>query len=321
MTDGKSAAPATTDGKDFASRQVVQKLLSKEQAEGVGARVRRSIGRPELKNFDPFLLLDEFNVGPPAGFPDHPHRGFETVTYMLPDTRGAFQHEDFVGHKGTIEGGDLQWMTAGKGIVHSEMPASKEVSHGLQLWVNLAKKDKMVDPAYQELKAKDIPKVTKDGVTAVVIAGEALGVKSKVYTRTPTHYLHFFMEGDATLRQPIPKGWNSFVYTVGGEAMFGADDPKAKVEPHHTLVLSEKGDGLLVKTAKDQKANFVLISGQPNNEPIVQYGPMVMTTPQEIQQTFSDYQYGRNGFERAPGWKSEIGRSITDNYQDEEEEP
>jgi len=306
--------------KNFKSRDIAQKLLSKEQSEGVGARVRRSIGRPELKNFDPFLLLDEFSVGPPAGFPDHPHRGFETVTYMFPDTPGSFQHEDFVGHAGTIAGGDLQWMTAGRGIMHSEMPASKEVSHGLQLWVNLAKKDKLCEPAYQELKAKDIPKVTKDGVTAIVIAGEALGVKSKVYTRTPTHYLHFIMEPNSILRQPIPKGWNAFCYTISGEAMFTSEDPKAMISAHHTVALGDSGDGILVKTGKE-KASFVLISGQPNKEPIVQYGPFVMTTQQEIQQAFMDFQTGKNGFEKAPGWRSVIGRSITDRDNDEDDYP
>eukprot|EP00252_Welwitschia_mirabilis_P005985 TRINITY_DN1659_c0_g2_i3.p1 TRINITY_DN1659_c0_g2~~TRINITY_DN1659_c0_g2_i3.p1 ORF type:complete len:218 (+),score=37.58 TRINITY_DN1659_c0_g2_i3:357-1010(+) len=121
-------------------RLVDKKVLSKEQAEGQGAVVRRSIGRPELRNLDPFLVLDEFFVSPPAGFPDHPHRGFETVTYML---KGAFVHQDFAGHKGTIKEGDLQWMTAGRGIVHSEMPAAEGTQHGLQLWVNLASKDKM----------------------------------------------------------------------------------------------------------------------------------------------------------------------------------
>ena len=212
LNQPKTNEQAKSDAKEFVSRTIKQKVLSREQGEGMGARVRRSIGRPELRNFDPFLMLDEFKVGKPAGFPDHPHRGFETVTYMLPTTKGSFAHEDFCGHKGIIGPGDLQWMTAGKGIVHSEMPANEDISHGLQLWVNLAKKDKLCEPAYQELKASDVPKVTKDGVTAIVIAGEALGVQSKVYTRTPTHYLHFIMEKNSVLNQPIPEGWNAFAY-------------------------------------------------------------------------------------------------------------
>lgn len=240
---------------------------------------------------------------------------------MLPTTKGAFEHEDFCGHKGRIEAGDLQWMTAGKGIVHSEMPASKEVSHGLQLWVNLSKKDKLVDPAYQELKAKDIPKVTKDGVSAIVIAGEALGVTSKVYTRTPTHYLHFMMDPESTLKQPIPQGWSAFLYTLEGSAMFGSETYNAKgaIGPHNTVTLADQGDGILVKTGKD-KASFVLIAGKPTKEPIVQYGPFVMTSQKEIMQAFDDYRSGKNGFEKAPNWRSEIGRSITDNMGAEDDE-
>jgi len=306
------------DNKDkkeiFKSRAISKKLLSREQSEGVGARVRRSIGRSELQNFDPFLLLDEFLVGPPAGFPDHPHRGFETVTYMLPTTKGWFEHEDFCGHRGKIGPGDLQWMTAGKGILHSEMPASKELSHGLQLWVNLASKDKLCEPAYQELKATDIPHVEKDGVTAIVIAGEALGSKSKVYTRTPTHYLHFQMKPNSKLNQPIPNGWNAFIYTIDGVVLVG--DKQDSIPAHYTIALSKEGDGITVQTGSDS-ADFVLISGRPNNEPIVQRGPFVMNTQQEIMQAFTDFQYGKNGFEKASGWRSEIGRSITERESDD----
>eukprot|EP00898_Chlorokybus_atmophyticus_P008563 jgi/Chlat1/8708/Chrsp89S08089 len=182
-------------------RSVTKKFLSQEQSEGHGARVRRSIGRPELQNLDPFLLLDEFRVGLPGGFPDHPHRGFETVSYVIDG--GSFRHEDFAGNAGTIGPGDLQWMTAGRGIVHSEMPASQEPAHGLQLWVNLSSKDKMVPPAYQELKGSEVPKVSKDGITVAVIAGESLGTKSPVYTRTPTMYLDFTLDPGAQVTQPV----------------------------------------------------------------------------------------------------------------------
>lgn len=157
------------------SKKVTFSVLSWEQPEGVGARVRRSIGRPELKNLDPFLLFDEFKGGRPGGFPDHPHRGFETVSYLLEG--GSMAHEDFCGHFGTLNPGDLQWMTAGRGILHAEMPCSEEPAHGLQLWVNLRSSEKMVEPQYQELKNEDIPKPSKDGVTVAVISGEALGIK------------------------------------------------------------------------------------------------------------------------------------------------
>ncbi|XP_065268475.1 pirin isoform X3 [Emys orbicularis] len=195
-------------------RKVIKTVLSIEQAEGVGARVRRSIGRPELKNVDPFLLLDEFKGGKPAGFPDHPHRGFETVTYLLDG--GSIAHEDFCGHAGILNPGDLQWMTAGRGILHAEMLCSEEPAHALQLWVNLKSSEKMVEPQYQELKNKDVPKPSKNGVTVSVISGEALGVKSKIYTRTPTLYLDFKLEKGAKHIQPVPKGWTSFIYMLSG---------------------------------------------------------------------------------------------------------
>lgn len=283
------------------SRTVDKKILSKEQDEGVGARVRRSIGRPELRQFDPFLMLDEFKAGKPAGFPDHPHRGFETVSYMLD---GSFRHEDFCGHKGIINSGDLQWMTAGRGIVHCEMPNGEGISHGLQLWVNLKKEDKMVEPKYQELLAKDIPSATKDGVTVKVIAGEAFGIKSKIYTRTPTYYLDFKMQKGTQLSQPIPEGWNSFVYILEGKALFGPKGNQQEGEPHYTITLKQDGNCLQVENKDSDLCHFVLLAGQPLNEPVVQHGPFVMNTQEEIRQAMQDYQMGRNGFEKARTWSS-----------------
>lgn len=290
--------------KTFLSRIVSLKLLSQAQGEGVGATVRRSIGRPEVRNFDPFLMLDEFRVGPPAGFPDHPHRGFETVTYMID---GAFAHEDFCGHRGLIEAGDLQWMTAGRGIVHSEMPATDSESHGLQLWVNLRQSDKLCDPAYQELKKAEIPVANQNGIRAIVIAGSALGITSPVQTRTPTHYIHFFMDPSSELHHPIPTGWNAFVYVLQGEAVFGGEH----VSSHHLALLSRDGEGIEVQTTQDSSCSFVLLSGEPIGEPIVQYGPFVMNTDKEVRQAMKDYDSNRNGFERADGWYSEIGLPIT----------
>eukprot|EP00053_Salpingoeca_punica_P006779 m.63422 g.63422 ORF g.63422 m.63422 type:complete len:324 (-) comp13847_c0_seq2:317-1288(-) len=290
-----------TETMAFRSRVPVQKLLSVEQSEGAGARVRRSIGRHELRRFDPFLLLDEFSVGEDAGFPDHPHRGFETVTYMI---EGSVAHEDFTGASGVVEAGDVQWMTAGRGIVHAEMPQSKK-SHGMQLWINLAAKYKMVPPRYQDRKASEIPRVTKDGVTAIVIAGEALGIKSSIDTYTPTHYIHFKMEPYSKLVQPIPPTMNSFAYTLSGEAYFGQEI--SPIKAHTTIVLSKGGEhGLIVET-KESPVDFVLISGEPLNEPCVQHGPFVMNTAEEIQQCFDDYRRGKNGFEPAVGFRSKIG--------------
>lgn len=281
-------------------REVVKKVLSKPQSEGDGAIVRRSIGRPELKNLDPFLLLDEFSVTPPAGFPDHPHRGFETVTYML---EGSFSHQDFAGHKGTIGPGDLQWMTAGRGIVHSEMPASPGPNTGLQLWINLASKDKMIDPKYQELQNKDVSAVERDGVAVRIIAGESYGVKSPVYTRTPTMYLDFTVKPGAQVNQPVPEGWTAFVYILQGEGIFGRRDADP-VAAHHTLVLGP-GDGLLAwNDAQGETLRFVLIGGQPLGEPVVQWGPFVMNTRAEIEKTFEDYRMFKNGFENAKHWRA-----------------
>ncbi|CAM0878042.1 unnamed protein product [Alopecurus aequalis] len=298
MSSSTSSAPATAPFEN--PRAVVKKLLSEAQSEGQGATVRRSIGRHELRNLDPFLMLDEFSVSKPAGFPDHPHRGFETVTYML---EGAFTHQDFSGHKGTIKTGDVQWMTAGRGIVHSEMPASDGVQKGLQLWINLAAKDKMIEPRYQELQSKDISQASKDGVDVRIIAGEAFGVRSPVYTRTPTMYMDFTMHPGSQLHQPIPAGWNAFVYIIEGEGSFGRESA-TPATAHHCLVLGADGDGLSVWNRSKAPLRFALAAGQPLKEPVVQQGPFVMNTRAEIQQAMEDYYYGRNGFEKATQWRS-----------------
>lgn len=274
---------------------------SVEQSEGVGARVRRSIGRSQLRSFDPFLLLDEFRGKAPVGFPDHPHRGFETVTYML---KGEINHEDFMGHKGKIRAGDLQWMTAGRGIVHCEMPG-KDEAHGLQLWVNLKREEKMIPPAYQELLDKDIPKGEKDGVKVKVIAGEAFGIKSPVYTRTPTTYLDFKMSPGSQLEQPVPKDWSTFIYILTGESWFGPSGSEKLCKAHHTTTFNNDGDTVFAHNKGSEECHFVLIAGQPIKEPVVQHGPFVMTTEEEIRQAFSDYHSGKNGFENALKWESD----------------
>uniref|UniRef100_A0ACD6ABW5 Uncharacterized protein n=1 Tax=Avena sativa TaxID=4498 RepID=A0ACD6ABW5_AVESA len=300
MSSSSSATSSATMAPLENPRSVVKKLLSEAQSEGQGATVRRSIGRHELRNLDPFLMLDEFSVSKPAGFPDHPHRGFETVTYML---EGAFTHQDFSGHKGTIRTGHVQWMTAGRGIVHSEMPASDGVQKGLQLWINLASKDKMIEPRYQELQSKDISHAEKDGVEVRIIAGEAFGVQSPVYTRTPTMYMDFSMQPGSQLHQPIPAGWNAFVYIIEGEGSFGRKNT-VPATAHHCLVLGAHGDGLSVWNKSGAPLRFALAAGQPLNEPVVQQGPFVMNTRAEIQQAMEDYYYGRNGFEKARQWSS-----------------
>ncbi|KAK0608263.1 hypothetical protein LWI29_028054 [Acer saccharum] len=280
-------------------RMVAKKVLAKTQHEGDGAVVRRGIGRADLKNLDPFLMLDDFSVSPPAGFPDHPHRGFETVTYML---QGGITHQDFAGHKGTIHTGDVQWMTAGRGIIHSEMPAGDGPQKGLQLWINLSSKDKMIEPRYQELLSEDIKRAENDGVEVRVIAGESMGVRSPVYTRTPAMYLDFSLKPRAQLEQNIPESWNAFVYIIEGEGVFGSVN-SSSVSAHHVLVLSP-GDGISVWNKSSKTLRFVLVAGQPLNEPVVQYGPFVMNSQAEIDQTIEDYHYSKNGFEMAKHWRS-----------------
>lgn len=263
--------------------------------------MRRSIGQGGVSRLDPFLMLDHFNVSPPAGFPDHPHRGFSTVTYMF---RGAFQHEDFCGHKGTIGPGDLQWMTAGRGIVHSEMPMAPN-SEGLQLWINLARASKMVEPDYQELTAAEVPSGEANGVHVKVIAGEALGVSSPIRSLTPAHYLHFTLQPGATLHQPIDAAWNAFLYIWKGAVAVGPSGNRRTVDAFNTVLFSREDgqDGVTISVPETAAApaEFVLISGMPIGEEVHQYGPFVMASREELQQTLRDYQTGSNGFERARG--------------------
>ncbi|XP_011073834.1 LOW QUALITY PROTEIN: pirin-like protein [Sesamum indicum] len=280
-------------------RLIAKKVLAEPRVAGRGAVFRRSIGRPELESLDPFLLLDDFSLSPPAGFPDHPHRGFETVTYVL---QGGISHQDFAGNKGIIHAGDVQWMTAGRGMVHSEMPAGEGTHTGLQLWINLASKDKMIEPMYQELLSDDIPKAEKEGVEVKVIAGEAMGVQSSLYTRTPTMYLDFTLKPNAEYHQSIPEPWNSFVYIIEGEGVFGMPNSSRR-SAHHILVLGP-GEGVSMWNKSSKPLRFILGGGLPLNEPVVQHGPFVMNTQAEIDKAIEDYNYAKNGFEMARQWRS-----------------
>jgi hypothetical protein len=213
-------------------RTVAGIINSVETLEGEGIVVRRPGPKSSFSDFDPFLLLDELGPvdvepGQAKGAPDHPHRGFETVTYLL---EGQLEHKDSQGHTGTLGPGDVQWMTAGSGIVHSEMPSQEFARtggrlHALQLWVNLPSRDKLMPPRYQEISADRIPIAqTSDGeVTVKVIAGSALGVNAVISTRTPIMYLHFTLNKSATVVQPVPRDYNAFAYVLEGEGVFGRD--------------------------------------------------------------------------------------------------
>jgi redox-sensitive bicupin YhaK (pirin superfamily) len=280
------------------TRSVTQIVQARPQLEGEGMIVTRPFPTPRLDHVDPFLLLDRMGPiaagpGEAKGAPDHPHRGFETVTYILD---GAIEHEDSQGNRGRIGAGDVQWMTAGSGVIHSELP-SEEIRrnggrmHGFQLWVNLPRRDKMMKPRYQELRAAEIPTATSaDGkVRVTVIAGESLGTRASIDTRTPIMYLHVRLAAGATFTQAIPSNYNAFAFIINGEAAFGD-----RVARENDMVLFG-GDGDAVTIATQDGAELLLIGGVPLNEPVARYGPFVMNTVGEIRQAMLDYQSGHFG--------------------------
>ncbi|KAF9785043.1 RmlC-like cupin domain-containing protein [Thelephora terrestris] len=292
------------------TRSVVKSVLAVETQEGVGAVVRRSIGTAVLRNLTPFLMLDHFRISKGAGFPDHPHRGQATVTYML---EGSSRHEDSAGHRGTIETGGVQWMTAGKGIIHAEMPvheAGKPDPVGLQLWVDLPKQHKMVDPSYQELNASGIPSAYPEGpegpVRIKVISGKSFGVESPVRPLGGCWYFHVIFDKKSNIFHDLPAGWTSFAYVLKGRVKVGNEEKEH--EEFHTLVFSAEPDqtGVRLEGLEDG-TELVLISGEPLDQTVFQYGPFVMTTRDEIEKTIMDYRMSKNGFEKASTWKSEIG--------------
>jgi quercetin 2,3-dioxygenase len=293
-------------------RSVSRIINSIQTTEGEGFIVHRSFPTQTLSEFDPFLLLDEIgpldlSSGEAKGAPDHPHRGFETVTYMLD---GRFEHKDSQGHIGKLGPGDVQWMTAGAGVVHSEMP-EKEFArnggrlHGFQLWVNLPKRDKMMKPHYQEISSSNIPLVnTADGlVTAKVIAGKALGVNAVIETRIPIMCVHFTFQPGASIVQPVPKEYNTFAYVIGGQGIFGTRKYKQEEEVSRgQMVIFEKdGEQIVIRAPKDSKSplDILLIGGTPLNEPVARYGPFVMNTKEEVYQAIEDYRNGIMGTIRA----------------------
>jgi redox-sensitive bicupin YhaK (pirin superfamily) len=279
----------------MAERRVVRVVTGQPTSEGAGVRLTRVIGTAALDHLDPFLLLDEFKSDRPedyaAGFPDHPHRGFETVTYML---AGAMRHEDHVGHRGELVAGSVQWMTAGRGIIHSEMPRQKDgLLWGFQLWVNLPAREKMTAPRYQDIPPEKVPEVTlAEGVQARVIAGEAAGVRGPVEgIATRPLYLDLRMAPRSRVRLPLPPDHTAFVYVYEGQAAFGPEERPQPVGTGQLGVLGE-GDGVGA-VAAEAGARFLLVAARPLREPIARYGPFVMNTREEIAQAVEDYQRGR----------------------------
>ena len=279
----------------------IQKLVTAhQQREGGGFVIRRPIGG-EISMCDPFLLLDHFGPitskpGEAIGAPDHPHRGFETVTYII---SGSNQHKDSVGNSGVLKEGWVQWMTAGSGVVHSEMPSDDIMQNGgtlegFQLWVNLPAKDKMIPPRYQDTPTEDIPVVTHDNgnVWVKVIAGESLGTSAVIETRTPILFLDIRLQPGAVFTQPVPSNYNGFVYLWRGSGYLGND--RTKAEFGQVGILGE-GDEIRLEASSGEPLHVLLIGGVALNEPVARHGPFVMNTQEEIRQAFSDYQSGLLG--------------------------
>jgi hypothetical protein len=278
-------------------REVVRLVAAHRQLEGGGFTVRRPFPSPGLPQVDPFLLVDElgpveYPPGKAVGAPDHPHRGFETVTYVL---EGESEHEDSAGHRGFIGPGDVQWMTAGAGVVHAEMPSRRMQEHGgrmhgFQVWVNLPRKDKFIAPRYQELKSSVMPSAqTLDGLAKVkIVAGEALGQIAAIETRTPIVYQHWSLLPGAVVEQPLPAEFNGFVYVFKGEAQVGERLAKDGM-------MAMLGPGDVVKLSAKVPTELLLLAGVPLNEPMVRWGPFVMNEPAELQQAADDFHAGKMG--------------------------
>ena len=275
--------------------RIARKVRGTPASDGAGVKLTRVIGGGELPDLDPFLLLDEFGTDKPedylAGFPSHPHRGFETVTYMLD---GRMRHKDNHGNEGLLVPGSVQWMTAGRGLVHSEMPEQEAGRmRGFQLWVNLPAKDKMTDPRYQEFPPAELPVVTPaPGVTVKLIAGEVDGVRGPIsQPATDPVYLDIALAPGAAWTHALPEGHNAFAYAFEGALSLGEGEDARPLAAQEMAVLG--GGELLKLQAGEAGARLIVVAGRPLREPVARYGPFVMNTKQEIMQAFTDFQEGR----------------------------
>ncbi len=285
------------------SRRVESTVRGQPTSDGAGVKLTRVLTQSLQRRLDPFLMLDAFGSDAAddyvAGFPDHPHRGFETVTYML---AGRMRHQDSVGNVGLLEPGSVQWMTAGRGIIHSEMPEQQAGRMaGFQLWVNLAAKDKLTAPEYRDIAPADVPLLTlADGVTVRVLAGASHGVAGAV-TRPTTEplYLDITLPPGTRFEQTLPAGHNAFVYMFGGSVLVGDGDTATPVESDRMAILTNPREGdaadgvrLAAPANLGESARVLLVAGRPLNEPIVQHGPFVMNSSDEIRQAVLDFQRG-----------------------------
>ena len=274
-------------------RQLEHLVAGQPTSDGAGVQLTRVISNELQQRLDPFLMMDQFGSDNPddyiAGFPDHPHRGFETITYMI---AGCMRHNDSAGNEGLLENGGVQWMTAGSGVIHSELPQQEEgTMEGFQLWLNLPASDKMCKPWYQDFQAADLPQLTTaEGVKVIVIAGESHGLVSTVQREaTQPLYLDLHMPAGSRFEQPIPEGHHAFVYVYRGKVQVGGQ--AVGTQRLGILAQTPGSDGVVIETSVDSKV--LLIAGKPLREPIVQYGPFVMNTQEQIFQALRDMQSGR----------------------------
>ena len=286
-----------TPTKVLQPRRVERLIAGQPTSDGAGVKLTRVLTQDLQRRLDPFLMLDAFGSDNPdeyiAGFPDHPHRGFETITYMI---AGRMRHRDSAGHEGLLENGGVQWMTAGKGVIHSEIPQQEAgVMEGFQLWLNLPGRDKMNAPWYRDFKHAELPQfTTPEGVGVTVIAGESHGVQGAVTRETTAPvYLDLHFQAGATFAQALPAGHNAFVYVYRGEVTVSGQ--RVPVQRMALLANESGSDGVVIEASCDAKA--LLIAGRPLKEPIAQYGPFVMNTKDEIYQALNDFRDGRLGEE------------------------
>ncbi len=275
------------------SRSVETVVQGTATSDGAGVKLTRVLTSNLQKRLDPFLMLDSFGTDNPddyiGGFPDHPHRGFETVTYMI---AGRMRHRDSGGNEGLLQNGGVQWMTAGRGLVHSELPEQEQGRmEGFQLWLNLPAKDKMTAPRYRDIQSQDIPELhLEDGVVARVIAGSSHGLAGAVQ-RDITHplYIDIHFDGPGSFKQTLPASLNAFVYVYRGEVQI--DGQSVASQRMAVLGNDSEADGVVIQAEKPARA--LLIAGVPLNEPIAQHGPFVMNTTQELYQAVADFQAGK----------------------------
>ncbi len=275
------------------SRRVEHLVTGVATQDGAGVKLTRVLTQDLQQRLDPFLMLDAFGSDKPgdyiAGFPDHPHRGFETVTYMI---AGRMRHHDSAGNSGLLTDGAVQWMTAGRGVIHSELPEQQEGRmEGFQLWLNLAARDKMCAPWYRDIKADEIPEYRADGVLARVIAGHSHGVGGAMQRAvTEPVYLDLHLDQGASFGQALPAGHNAFVYVYRGALSIAG----TRVASQRMAILANDGDsdGVML-AAGDEPARAILIAGRPLREPIAQYGPFVMNSRDQLVQAVNDFNNGR----------------------------